>query len=176
MAEFWEDIDGWFNFYDLYLNMIKRFDDAIFVEIGCWAGKSTSFMGLNIKKLGKNIKFYAIDIFEPYMQDGRIEPGISFDAFLKNIEPVKDYIIPIKGDSVKVSKQFADKSVDFIFIDGNHDYEAVKKDIELWFPKMKVGAVMAGHDYLWDGVKKAVNERFSNMEYDERSDSWIVNI
>jgi len=36
---------------------------------------------------------------------------------------------------------------DFIYIDGNHKYEAVKKDLEIWYPKIRIGGVLCGHDY-----------------------------
>ena len=44
-------------------------------------------------------------------------------------------------------KDFDDESLDFVYIDGNHLYPAVKKDIDLWWPKVKAGGVMGGHDY-----------------------------
>ena len=55
--------------------------------------------------------------------------------------------------------------LDFIYIDANHSYEEAKKDIELWWPKLRKGGIFAGHDYLEGvlsstvyGVKKAVDE------------------
>ena len=49
--------------------------------------------------------------------------------------------------SEAASRLIADGSLDFVYIDGNHFYPAVKKDIELWWPKVRVGGVMGGHDY-----------------------------
>jgi hypothetical protein len=43
---------------------------------------------------------------------------------------------------------FEDESLDFIYIDGNHSYESVKEDMNIWFPKLKKGGLFAGHDYL----------------------------
>lgn len=60
-----------------------------------------------------------------------------------------------------------DQSLDFVFIDANHTYEAVKKDIEIWYPKIRHGGIITGHDYLGYrdrigqfGVAKAVHEAF----------------
>ena len=50
------------------------------------------------------------------------------------------------------------KGVDFVWIDGNHDYDVVVKDLRLYEPKVRSGGVMAGHDYHSAEVKKAVDE------------------
>jgi len=51
-----------------------------------------------------------------------------------------------------------EKEFDLVFIDGNHQYNAVLMDIELYWPLIKSGGMMAGDDYDWPGVKKAVHE------------------
>jgi len=60
---------------------------------------------------------------------------------------------------------FPDGFFDFVYIDANHKLEFIRKDIELWWPKVKPGGIFAGHDYLDGqitsgdyGVKTAVNE------------------
>jgi hypothetical protein len=60
------------------------------------------------------------------------------------------------------AKSFPDSWADFIFIDAGHSYNAVKKDIEMWLPKLKIGGWFGGHDYHqeWPGLIKAVNEAF----------------
>lgn len=153
----WENIDGWFNFHNFYTNMAGRFNDAVFVEIGCWQGKSTTFMADKIKNSGRNIKFYAVDIWEDYEQEG-MKWSADYGKFLQNIQPLQDYITVLKQDSIEASKRFDDKSVDFVFIDGNHQYEFVKKDIEAWLPKIKPEGVLAGHDTQFEGVTRSINE------------------
>ena len=54
-------------------------------------------------------------------------------------------------------------SLDFIFIDADHTYESVKKDIELWTPKVKHEGIILGHDINWGDVAWAVGEYFSNF-------------
>ena len=67
--------------------------------------------------------------------------------------------------SEDVVKKFKDNSLDFIYIDALHTYEGCKKDIKLWWPKLKKGGLFSGHDYINGrlpegnfGVKKAVDE------------------
>jgi predicted O-methyltransferase YrrM len=63
--------------------------------------------------------------------------------------------------SEEAAKQFPDESIDFVFIDGDHSYEGCAKDIDLWYPKLKEGGLLSGHDYRDGrnyGVKQAVHE------------------
>ena len=62
-----------------------------------------------------------------------------------------------------------DGTLDWVYLDGRHDYDGVREDIEIWLPKIKKGGIIAGHDYAhhpdikqWPGVKKAVNEFFGD--------------
>lgn len=164
-------ISGWFDFNDFYEFIINKFNNAIFVEIGTWKGKSIVFMAKRIKELNKNIKIFGIDTFlgnegEVTMsQDVDIVNGTLYETYCKNIEPYKDLIDTIIGDSHDVYTQFKDESIDFLFIDGDHRYEGIAKDLKLWYPKIKYGGVIAGHDYLnAEGVNRAVNEFFKSFE------------
>ncbi len=170
----WDSFDGWFNFEKIYLDMVNRFDNAVFVEIGCWEGKSTYCMAEKIKNTKKNIKFYAVDIWEPYKQVDMMW-NANYDRFLVNTQPLWDYITVLRQDSIDASKRFDDKSIDFIFIDGNHQYEAVKADIQAWLPKLKDNGVIAGHDTEWDSVRRAVSECFSDNKTTFWSNVWLIN-
>jgi hypothetical protein len=72
-------------------------------------------------------------------------------------------------DSVDAAKEIEDHSLDFVFIDANHTYEACKADVEAWLPKVKHTGFIAGHDYenpgypSW-GVKRAVEEVLGTVE------------
>jgi predicted O-methyltransferase YrrM len=77
---------------------------------------------------------------------------------VETLKPLQHCVSVIKGKSADVSKQFADASLEFVFIDASHDYESVKEDIEAWLPKVKVGGIVGGDDYQWEGVNKAVQE------------------
>lgn len=60
------------------------------------------------------------------------------------------------------AKMLNDEVLDFVFIDATHTYEAVKADIKDWFPKLKIGGWMTGHDISLPDVQKAVTEMFSH--------------
>lgn len=145
--------------------MVQKFDNAIFVEIGTWKGKSAVYMAESIKQSRKKIKFYTIDTFKDfagYNEDKDVKAGTVFQLYLKNIESVKDYVETLVGDSKDLYNNFQDETIDFLFLDGDHTYKGVKKDLELWFSKVKKRGIIAGHDYneATCGVKQAVDEYF----------------
>ena len=89
------------------------------------------------------------------------------------------------------ASRVADRTLDFVYIDARHDYQSVLEDLEAWFPKVKPGGIVAGHDYLDGtvrgtdyGVKSAVDEFFAarrlrvhrTRERLPRHPSWLVEI
>jgi hypothetical protein len=83
--------------------------------------------------------------------------------------------------SVEAAKQVPDKSLDFVFIDGDHSYVGCSHDIKLWLPKIKSGGFISGHDYAHPrlpGVKKAVDEMFNNPTHIELdvNRTWFVRV
>lgn len=84
----------------------------------------------------------------------------------------------IKKKSIDALNDVPD-ALDFIYIDGNHEYESVKKDIELYFPRVKKGGILGGHDFWGNevGVCKAVVEfvNANNLRlYGGLNDWWVV--
>lgn len=169
----YENVDGWFDFENLYSLVVNKYDSGSkFVEVGVWKGKSAIYMATKIINSGKKIKFDCVDTWlgseeytnpnSPYYEPILETPNGLYDQFLKNIEPVKSVINPIRMKSIEASKLYADESLDFIFIDAAHDYQSVKEDITVWLPKLKKNGIIAGHDYTSHiGVKTAVDELLS---------------
>ncbi len=54
----------------------------------------------------------------------------------------------LRGDSAKMAEAVADASLDFVYLDADHTYSAVSADIAAWWPKVRVGGTLAGHDYV----------------------------
>jgi predicted O-methyltransferase YrrM len=188
MNHFYQNIHGWFDFQKTYTKMVNQHGDgAHFVEIGTFLGRSLSYLAVEIINSGKNIRLDAVDTWEgsplePFQQQqNEVMNKTLYDDFLKNIEPVKNHINVVKSDSVEASKLYEDESLDFIFIDASHHYEFVKADIQAWYPKLKKGGYIGGHDYDppsrtpngIHGVFQAVNEIFPG-DFDVVDEvSWI---
>jgi len=181
MEHFYKNLgENWFTYPNLYSYMVEKFPtNSHFVEVGVWKGMSAAYMAVEIINSGKNIKFDCIDNWEfvKDLQDDIPQELFGediYETFLKNIEPVKDKITPIKSLSWDGAKYYEDNSLDFVFIDAAHDYESVKKDINAWFSKVKKGGAIGGHDYEWCAdVQKAVHEFFANKEIYQTEGCWV---
>lgn len=148
-------------------------------EIGVEKGEHSLqiLQSLNIKLL------YCIDSWIEFKQCGTSWWVNGLDETLyqmacDNLEGFQNVNI-IRKSSLEAVKLFQNNSLDFVYVDANHQYEFVKADIIAWYPKVRKGGVLSGHDYcdIWSGVKQAVNE-FSqefNVEFDhDHSDDTAI--
>ncbi len=179
---FWQDVDGWFDGADLYVEQIRKArDGAVFVELGSWKGRSTAFVGVEIANSGKNIQFYSVDNWrgsedEPdHMTDPDVVSGRLFEVFSANIAPIRSYVQPVISDSAAAAARFGDDSVDVVYVDAAHTYQGVMRDLIAWWPKLRSGGTMAGDDWCWypdepsnPTVRRAVEEFFGAQGLDIR--------
>ena len=86
----------------------------------------------------------------------------TYSKAMEAIQGFEDRAIMIRSLSEQAVDLFEDGSLDFVYLDGNHAYDFIKQDIELWYPKVKKGGIVAGHDYL-------------DMEWDEGKDYILPN-
>lgn len=190
------DVFGWCDFTDIYDEVVAENDSGLLVEIGSFLGRSAIYMGEKIKESGKNLKLICVDLFptplelERWKQSGagqgeefRILSELKdshINTFCENVYQcgVNDYIVPIKSDSHKASSLFPDNYLSFIFVDAGHSRDIVLKDLELWWPKLISGKVMAGHDFFngTNGVERAVYDFFNplSIPVTRRGSSWWV--
>lgn len=68
-------------------------------------------------------------------------------VMLLNVAPFKDRYQLFEMPSIEAAKYFEDETIDYIYIDAVHKYHEVKNDIANWFPKVRKGGILAGHDY-----------------------------
>jgi hypothetical protein len=182
------DIDGWFNMEAQYLTLINSIPKSgVFVELGAWKGKSTSFVVTEIINRGLDIKFYTVDTFNGVLNGTdqsennaykQYDLTSIYDTFKENTKHIKKHFKTIVNDSARAAALFDDNSVDAIFIDAGHSYESVKLDLNSWFPKMKPGSLMSGHDYAqyYPGVVSAVDEFFKGHLDHIENNCWFKKI
>lgn len=179
MDHFYDKVEGWFFEDDktCYDRAVYKYNSGdIFVEVGSFKGRSSIAMAVNIINSEKDIKFYCVDTWLGSIEhqsgqgseDKDVVNNNLKNVFIKNIEPVKNIITPIEKTSIEAANDFEDGSLSFVFIDASHDYENVKKDIEVWYPKLKKGGTLAGHDWGYSEVRKAVTEFAINTKLDLR--------
>jgi predicted O-methyltransferase YrrM len=68
---------------------------------------------------------------------------------------------------------YADNSLDFALIDGSHEYQDVIDDITEWLKRLKPGAMLAGDDYAWPGVRQAVDELLPGADIIDHLGLWV---
>ena len=162
---------------DLVKEWLNGKSDLVGIEIGSYAGESAE-MFLESKAF---LKLYCIDPWKEHYdpKDAAGENGgihMAEEFFNKRFEG-NHVIIKVKFMSSEVVDMFGDESIDFVYIDGNHTYNAVKEDIKNYLPKVKKGGIISGHDYGFIGtpdVKKAVDESFNKPPMKIYSDhSWL---
>ncbi len=171
-----------FTYTNLYRSMVERFDDAVFLEIGSWKGRSVSFLGVEIKNHNKNIKVHCVDTWKgssDHYDFDTLDGDDIYHQFLKNIKPIEDIVTHSRLPSVSAAQLYADEFFDFIFIDASHQFNDVMNDLNSWFPKLKKNGIFAGHDYgTWDGVTKAVDKWAEDNNFSITSDHsehvWIL--
>lgn len=177
------NIEGWITpeQIKLYERMIETASStAHFVEIGCWKGKSTVMMAVGIINSNKKIKFDVVDTFqgaEEHKSYKSIVDGTLYNEFIKNIEPVKSVVNITVGDSSTTASNYQDKSLDFVFIDGDHSFDGVLRDIRAWLPKIKDGGIIAGDDFdnpNFPGVSDAVISCISDIK--QMGNIWFYQI
>lgn len=184
MEHFYQNIQGWFDYEDLYRQMASMcYVNSTIVEVGSWKGKSAAFMAVEILNRNPSIRFHCVDTWlgsvehqegGPFADEHAIN-GTLYEHFLENIKPVKHVINPIRMDSISASKLFTDRTLEFVFIDADHSYEGVSADIKAWKPKLIPGGFLCGHDINWSqDVVRAVSENVP--EYQIRGSCWFYQI
>ena len=167
-----KDFEGWLTSAEsdvLFSTASTLSGRGCIVEIGSWCAKSLSYIAAGALSCGFSNKIYSID---PFLTS-KDEPNGKYETFVKNlkINGLLDYITHIKEKSQIAGTKFNDP-VEFIFIDGFHKYDAVKRDFELFFPKIIDCGYIAIHDiFAYLGPTVLLQEILLNS-----SDFKLINI
>jgi predicted O-methyltransferase YrrM len=171
------EIFGYCRYHHYMKSIVEIFlpSNSHMVEVGCFLGQSTALTASIILHSGKNIAFDAIDLFNitdysdaPHEQEIKKYGGDFLEIFTTNLEKskVRQAVNIIQASSIEASKKYKDNSLHFVMLDASHKTEDVIEDIKAWWPKLKNTGVLAGDDYDWNSVAKAVNTCFTKDEFD----------
>ena len=162
--------EQWFTYPRLYRMLVENCrPDGTIVELGAWKGRSSAFLVVEAKNKSPNIKIHIVDT---WLGSGEHTAGMTdglYEKFISNMSPLNGHYQAHRMTTDEAAPLFEDGSLDAVFIDADHTYEAARRDIANWMPKVRKGGILAGHDYIhtWPGVIQAVNESisgFSTME------------
>lgn len=136
------------NRIDLLKEISLEFLNGKGAEIGTFKGEFS-------KEILQNWKgtLYMIDVWrslgEEYLDSSNhTSHTTAYSDTMNNISGYENRAIMIRAASTESSRMFNDNSLDFVYIDANHAYNFVVEDIELWYPKVKSGGYLCGHDYI----------------------------
>jgi hypothetical protein len=137
-------------------------------------------------------------LVDTWNNDGMSNPVESpYSDMLSNISDYADRAVIMKGWSIDMAKEFMDRSIDFVYIDGDHSYEGALADLASYWPKVKLDGIIAGHDFpnhRSKRVKKAIKhyihsqynrdgvlsyatiDRLKIMVTKERAPSWFIDL
>jgi predicted O-methyltransferase YrrM len=152
-------IEGWLTDAEgeLLFRLARSCPDGLpIVEIGSWKGKSTVWLAGGVRDRSLT-KVFAIDPHEASLEDPAARTLDALRANLARAE-VSGTVVPIVTGSHDAAPGFIE-TPGVIFVDGSHLEEAVRIDLDDWFPKLADGGVLALHDVLndrWSGPRRAL--------------------
>jgi len=150
------------------IEIVDRLNYTVGVEVGVQKG----LFAKDVLSIWKNCKVYnLVDIWKQqtnYEDKANVNDQIqeeNYQTTRENVAEFKDVPQFFRNDSLTAAKHFANESVDFVYLDARHDYCGVKEDLEAWYPKLKVGGMIAGHDFLtsMESLKQSGNTEHWNI-------------
>lgn len=165
---------SWENGYKIFPEILNKY-----YKLKTGAEIGVAFGG-HAEALLKNTGIIKLHGVDPYLhRDGYDDPmnfsQSQFDSLynytINRLSLFGDRYSHIRKESIVAVKDICDE-IDFVYIDAEHSYNGVYTDICTWFPKIRIGGLIAGHDYghsNFPGVKQAVDEFFRRFD-------WKVNV
>lgn len=122
---------------------------CLLLEVGSWCGDSAIVLGQVAKENGGHL--FCVDWWkgspETYLTAIAKDHDVHFSFWKRMCEAgLSDVVVPIRGDANVVAGLLRPGVLDMVFIDGDHRYEQVVRDIENYGPMVRPGGVFAGHD------------------------------
>lgn len=171
--------------WDVLVGLCQSINAKTFVEIGCKEGRTTGALLAALPDL----KVCAVDPWAAVPNDAEDYTQWDFAAiereFWENVGAHKNRCVMLRATSEQAAKgqcmaglsHFMPEDIDVVFIDAAHDYQSCREDIRLWWPLVRAGGFLCGHDYqhAFPGVMRAVADSFPLLQVAVCPDSvWIV--
>lgn len=184
MKHFYQKIEGYMNEANIImlnhvLNLVPN--NCQWVELGSWTGKSAAYCAVELINRNKFGRFVTIDSWngcDILKEHNYVKNNSIKDIFLKNMEPIIDKIETVQSISWEASQNFVAESIDFCYVDAGHSYDDVLKDLNSWWPKIKLGSWFGGDDYTYEfpGLVSAVDNFFKdkNLNVQKIGRCWLI--
>lgn len=143
------------NHFGRKARVLEMFRECDF-KVGAEIGTDTGLYAREICEKVPGVKLFCIDPWLAYTEADVVKDQDTADQLyqdtIKRLSPYDCEIL--RKTSMEAVKDFQDNSLDFVFIDGNHEYSFVLEDIQEWTKKVKPGGIVYGHDYTPSTEKK----------------------
>lgn len=170
--------------WEVLAGLCEQMGAKTFVEVGCREGRTTGFLLENLPEL----EVIAIDPWAPIANSDEDYKEWDFGKiereFWENVGENKDRVEMIRKTSLEWATvehlelgKMGDAPYDIVFIDAGHDYDNALADIKAWWPLVRDGGYLCGHDYQhkFPGVMRAVATAFPLLRVAVCPDSvWVV--
>lgn len=102
-----------------------------------------------------------------------------YHCALANLQPYQEQVTILRLDSLQAAEITKDGFLDFVYVDACHQYKSVKEDLHAWYPKIRSGGILFGHDFLCPGEVKGGWGRYIQpavLEFAEEKglDVWLI--
>lgn len=166
----------------IFTELVEQYRPAQIIEVGSWYGASAITMASAARDLGLASEIVCVDTWlgdASFYMIGRHKPEFfgdladAYRAFRRNVlsHGLEEMIVPFRlpsSEAAKVLKKLR-YNAGLIYIDGSHEREAVRADLNNYWPRLAPGGHLFGHDYQMPSVKLAVQEfaREKGLEIEE---------
>jgi predicted O-methyltransferase YrrM len=169
---------SWFGSYGIVPHLAQLVEAKNILEIGVAYGYHADFLCtvlLNIQYVGVDPYLANYDVNDIFSNDvqrlfSEKDPQLAMDRLFNivssNLQKFEGRAKLLREKSWDAAERFEDKSLDLVYIDGDHTYQGVVKDLASWFPRVRKGGMICGDDIRWPGVKMAVDEFFLRLGKD----------
>lgn len=180
MNHYYQTIQGWFRAEDLYKQVVENAPadrELHFVEVGCWKGRSSVFLGTEIVNSGKNIILHCVDTFKGSEETAHLDdPDLPIieALFRQNMQPLVDAglkLVVHVCSSIQAALRFSNEAY-FVYLDARHTYYDVQDDITAWLDHTT--DLLAGDDFDYSDTKAAVLASLPNDLIQTDGSNWLV--
>jgi len=142
-------------------------------KVGCEIGVKAGANAVDMFKFIPGLTLYLVEPFFDYsltdFEFGKFRHDHHFLHAVARLNSTKNkynakWILDLSENGVR---KIPDDSLDFVYVDGNHHYDFCMLDIILYSRKVRSGGIISGHDYIFRGVKNAVNDYVRAHSIDE---------
>lgn len=169
-----EDVHGWFRWQEQFDELLREIKPKRCVEVGTWLGCSALYTAERIKAWDGIL--VCVDTWKPgwYSEDPtvRAKAPTAYEQFCSNVwhRGLQATILPIRGTSIQV--ELAD--LDWVYIDGGHEENDVREDLEYLYPRVRSGGIILGDDFGMKGVQDAWSKYAEKKELVITVDDQLV--